>query len=178
MPINSGDERTLYVTPQAKMLHTTECPHLDAAGLSALRRAKASEIAELPTCSSCQDILDGGRRLTFASVDAAMESLPMPLENRARVRKIASELTFSQVWIPASKAYIAVAEVAGSPAVAYFNKGFVDVRLTSGGYHREFLPRTQAGDRRSGAADERPVALCPTCHTQLPASGQCDTCDA
>jgi hypothetical protein len=108
--------------------------------------------------------------LTFASVEAAMESLPMPLENRARVQEIASRLAFSQVWIPASKAYIAIAEVAGSPAVAYFNMGFVDVRLTSSDDHREFPPRSQAGDRRSSAAAELPDVPHAT-----PASGQRDT---
>ncbi|MCL2465231.1 MAG: hypothetical protein FWF28_09220 [Micrococcales bacterium] len=36
--------------------------------------------------------------------------------------------------------------------------------------------RPAAGTRRRAAATERPVAICPTCFTTLPATGVCDNC--
>ncbi|GGC18221.1 hypothetical protein GCM10010972_34300 [Cellulomonas carbonis] len=140
--------------------------------------ASADQLELLAMCSSCRDILDGARRRTFATLDAALEALPVPVENRARMRQIAAGLTIAQVWIPPSGSYIAVA-AEGQAASAYFNKGFVDVRREAGGYDRHEMPSYRSGSR-SGVRDSSAgvqVALCPSCFMQLPANGACDACD-
>lgn len=166
----------MQVTQDANMLHTRECPHLGRQALAALVPATEEQQEQLHTCSSCRDILDGGRRATFEDLGEAMEALPLPVENRARVREIAAELTYSQIWIPASRSYIAVAGTPGTAALAYINKGFVDIRRSVGGYDREVLPLSRAGGGRASGAVSRPRALCSRCYTMLPASGICDTC--
>ncbi|MFS0703626.1 hypothetical protein AB6N23_03815 [Cellulomonas sp. 179-A 9B4 NHS] len=176
---SDADSLTLQVADGGTMLHTAECPHLGPDALASLRPATDEQLETLPTCASCRALLDGGRRQTFTSLEPALESLPVPLENRRRVREIAAGLTFTAVWIPASRSYVAVAEAPGITAAAYINKGFVDVRRPGGGYDRELLPHHGTRGRRGpGAHADAPPRTCPSCHMQLPASGVCDDCGA
>lgn len=168
------------VLPDTAKLHVADCPHLSAERLAQLRPATEAEVADLLPCLSCQSIRDGARRQYFSSFDDALEALPAPVENRARMRQIAARLEIGRIWIPSSRQYIAVAPVAGADAAAYFNRSFVDVRRTEGGYEREELPsgaQTQSGARAKNLA-ERTVTSCPACHMQLPSNGICDNCDA
>lgn len=173
-----GADQTLqlYVTPEGSMLHTTECPHLSPAVVAGLVLASEEQIAELPQCSSCRSILDGGRRRRFETLDSAMQEFQSPLENRPRLREIAATLDFDDIWIPASQSYIALAGAGG--VVAYFAKGYADLRSPAGGYDRELLPRHGAfGSRGAGGGPGEVVQpVCPTCFTQLPATGVCDMC--
>lgn len=178
MANDPGAVLPLQVTRDATMLHTAECPHLGVEALAALVPASEAQLANLPVCSSCRDILDGGRRQWFPSFDAALEALPVPLENRTRMREVAAGLTYERIWIPASRSYIAVAGEPGSAAVAYFNKGAIHVHRPDGGYDRETLSTYTAGSGAEGArTGTSPLRLCPTCHTQLPMTGVCDVCD-
>lgn len=110
-----------------------------------------------------------------------MEDFQAPLENRPRMRQVAATLEFAEIWIPASRSYIAVAERRGATAAAYFASGYIDVRRPEGGYETVVLPVNSL--RVGGSSAERRLDLaerptCPTCHTQLPASGRCDYCDS
>jgi len=175
--VGANEALTLCTAPGVDMLHTVECPHLTAAGLAALVPATADQIESVPVCSSCRGALDGERRRTFATLDAALEAYQTPLENRPRVRAIAAGLTFSRVWIPSSGSYIGIAGEPGTAAVAYFGKGYADVHRP-GGYDREWLPVSGADAGRVGrAVNGATVEVCPTCFTQLPATGKCDQCD-
>lgn len=167
---------TLSVTGDIEMLHTTECPHLGTASLAALVPATTEQLEELPVCSSCRGILDGARRSTYTTLDQALEAFQMPLENRPRAREVAAGLAFSRVWIPASGSYIGVGGPPGTPAAAYFGKGYVALRLPEGGYETEWLPVNGAGGGRSSSGHAERVNLCSTCFTQLPATNVCDNC--
>lgn len=175
---NEVDDLTLCVTGDIEMLHTRECPHLGAAALAALVPATSAQLEGLPLCSSCRAILDGERRSTYATFDQALEAFQMALENRPRAREIAAGLTYSRVWIPPSGSYIGVGGQAGTPAVAYFGKGYADVRMPEGGYGTEWLPINGAAGPRGGSHRQERVEMCPTCFTQLPSTRVCDSCDA
>lgn len=169
----------LCVAPGVDMVHTQECPHLTKTGLAALVPATPEQLDVLPVCTSCRSQLDGARRRGFDSLDSALEAFQTPIENRQRIREIAAALDYSRVWIPASGSYVGIAGAPGTPAVAYFGKGYADVHQERG-YAREWLPVNGAGGRGSSprSAREREVAVCPTCSTALPATGVCDGCDA
>ncbi len=131
MSPSTQDELSPQVTADASMLHTRECPHLGASALASLVPAASHQLKTLPMGSWCRDLLDGGRRQNYPNLEAAMEALPLPLENRHRVRQFAAKLSYAQIWVPASRSYIAVSAGPGSPCLAYFNKGFVDVHRPS-----------------------------------------------
>lgn len=166
-----------HVVPGVKTLHVRDCPHLTAQRLAQLRLATAGEIAAYVECKSCLSIRGGARRVYYTSFEAAMEDLPVPVENRPRMREIASTLSLARIWIPSSKQYIAVAPGAGDNAEGYFNRSFVDLRAPEGGYTREEMPNAAAtrSGSRSPSRHEEP-GHCPDCHLQLPATGACDDC--
>lgn len=172
----SADGHVLYVNADATMVHTAACPHRSAAAAAALTAASDEQVTTLPVCTSCAAILDGWRRTTYDSLDNALEAYQAPVENRPRLREIAAELAYTSIWIPASGSYIALG--GADAAAAYFGKGYADIHLPEGGYRRIELPYSgNAGNRAGGSAAGRaPAVMCDTCHTQLPATGVCDTC--
>jgi hypothetical protein len=177
----ADDDTTLalHVVPGSSLLHTRECPHLTVARLAVLEPATPDEIATMNVCSSCRAILDGGRRRTFATVDAALEAFQAPVENRPLIRELVAGLPQEYVWMPAGGSYVGISAELGAEAAAYINKGFVDVHAAEGEYQRAWLPTNGAGGSRGRSSQhgDRPVKVCPTCQTALPATGRCDTCD-
>lgn len=170
----------LYRTNGRGRLHVLGCSHLQTTDLSQLIVADTTDRAERELCSECDKEIRGVGRTEYPSLDAAFEALKFPVENRPRMREIAAELDFDLVWAPQARSYIAAGHRdRHAAAAAYFNRGFVDVHLDSGGYTRHELPtavqRGGGEGRRQGA--ERNAATCPTCFLELPANGTCDTCD-
>lgn len=157
-------------------LHIRGCSHL--ADTSDFVEADDRDRAELDLCNECDKEIHGIGRVEYPSLDAAFEALQFPVENRPLMRDIAGPVDFTKVWAPRSQPYVGVGHLDGRPAAAYFNRGFVDVRLDEGGYQRYEMPnfaRAAGGAVRGGAAD-RPAVVCPTCFMQLPANGVCDDC--
>lgn len=170
----------LYRTKGRGRLHVLGCSHLQTTDLSQLIVADATDRAERELCSECDKEIRGVGRTEYPSLDAAFEALKFPVENRPRMREIAAELDFDLVWAPQARSYVAVGHRdRHAAAAAYFNRGFVDVHIDTGGYTRHELPtavQRGGGDGRRQVA-ERNAATCPTCFLELPASGTCDTCD-
>ncbi|MFC6509821.1 hypothetical protein ACFQBY_15305 [Promicromonospora citrea] len=171
------DLDSLFRVPTGKMLHARECQHLTEKSLALLEPATELDLAKLPLCSSCRDALSTGGRAHYTSFDAALEALPVPVEHRPHMREVAAALDTAQVWIPASRSYIAVSAGPGIEASAYFHKTFVDVHQEDGGYVREWVPGHRTTRSAGEAAPAQLPAVCPTCFVQLPASGRCDECD-
>ncbi|ROS79129.1 hypothetical protein [Cellulomonas sp. PhB143] len=168
---------TLYRVSPSGRLHIPGCSHLQVTDRDKLVEASPEDRARLELCSECGDEIRGVGRRTFASLDAALEALPLAVENRPRVREIVRDVEHSRVWIPNGGSYVALGYTDGRPAAAYVNRGFVDVRdeSLSPPYERHELPNF-AGRGIGGAAGraERPTATCPQCHMSLPASGVCE----
>jgi hypothetical protein len=160
-------------------LHVRGCSHLQTTDPSHLVAADDRNRAELDLCNECDKAVHGVGRTEYASLDAAFEALRFPVENRPLMRDIAGPVDFSKVWAPQSRSYVGVGHLDGRPAAAYFNRGFVDVRLDEGGYQRYEMPafaRAAGGVVGAGAA-EVPAVMCQTCFLQLPANGVCDDCE-
>ena len=166
----------LFRTKGRGKLHIRGCSHL--ADTSDLVEADDRDRAAMDLCNECDKEIHGVGRTEYASLDAAFEALQFPVENRPLMWEIAGPVDFTKVWAPQSQSYVGVGHLDGRPAAAYFNRGFVDVRLDEGGYQRHEMPtfaRAAGGAARACAA-ERPAVMCPTCFMQLPANGVCDDC--
>lgn len=167
--------------PADQALHTRECSHLTADQLGDLVPASASQIAGLITCESCRAVLDGHRGQTFGSFEDAMEAFQAPLQNRKKMREIAARLDLTEIWIPSSAPYIAVAKQRGDHVSAYFNRGRVQVRNKKSGELDEIvLPtgRATSGSRSAAARrEEMARGNCPRCWMELSPVGTCVSCD-
>lgn len=173
---NDIDLGSLFRVPKGRMLHAKECPHLTEKSLVLLEPATQLDLPKFPICSSCRDILSTGGPELFTSFDAALESLPVPIEHRVRMREIAAGLERVRIWIPASRPYIAVSPGAGLSASAYFHRGFVAVHQDDGTYARERMPGKAVSETNSAAAQATEAHVCPIHSVQLPATGICDDC--
>lgn len=170
---------TLYRTATGTSLHLPSCKHLQDTPVENRIAVAPGDQLELQVCTWSADELAGTGRRYFDTLDSAFEALPVPVDNRIRIREILAQLRFDLVWIPNGGQYIAVG-LSGSVATAYVNRGFVDVRLPDGGYDRELFANYGGGSAGSGgpASPDLPVQVCPQCHVALPATGKCDDCDA
>ncbi len=175
----TATEIVLYRTAAGKSLHLPSCAHLQDTPIENRIPVPLNDHPELPVCTWTADELAGNGRRYFETLDSAFEALPVPIENRIRVREILTALSFDRVWIPNGGQYVAVG-LSGSAAAAYINRGFIEVRLPEGRYEQERFANYGGG---SGSSSGLPtVALaakpCPTCNLEMPATGRCDDCDA
>lgn len=171
-----NDAPTLYRTQGGELLHLPACLHLIDTDPATLVEVPPGARADLNTCTSCATELEGNGRRLFASLDEALEALPMPIDNRARCREIAAELTFDTVWIPNVQRYVAIGT--GRKVVAYFATGIAYVQPPGEDGWREHFPN-YSGPGAGGGAErraERPIELCPVHQIALPASRVCDDC--
>ena len=108
-PMNDDRQTELCVLPglpaSDQVLHTRECQHLSAAQLAELVPATDDQVQALTVCSSCSGVIDGYRRRTFDSFEAALEAFQAPLVNRPMMREIAATFTYTAIWIPSSAPY-------------------------------------------------------------------------
>lgn len=177
-PDSPSESVVLFRTKARGRLHIMGCTHLTTTDPTQYVEADARDRAELELCTECDREIRGVGRIEYPSFDAACEALNLPVENRPRMREIAARLEYSRVWAPQGRSYVAVGHLDGRAAVAYFNRGFVDVHRESGGYEREEMPNYAgpSGATRRGVAEERAHPVCPGCGMQLPATGICDDC--
>ncbi|MFN3866098.1 MAG: hypothetical protein ACK4MD_05215 [Demequina sp.] len=125
---------------------------------------------------------DDGARQYFENLDEALRDFKISVANQTVVRKTLASLEFGRVYIPRkSRPYIALEDPNSGPVVAYVNPGSIDIHEPRGGYRRVELPTYRNGGVRSGVVrrnhDDEQRAACPSCYTELPASGVCGTCD-
>jgi hypothetical protein len=167
----------LVVAPSRRRLHLRSCSHLQDSSRALLVEASPQDRIDIPVCSECDAEIHGVGRQRFSSLEEAFEAFPLPLENRARMREIASHLTYNDVWIPNGRSYVAVG-IKGQAAAAYFAPGYVDVHVEPAGYRREELPTYVAGGAGvAGRMVRRQAVRCARCNIELPATGRCDECD-
>lgn len=175
--MNSARTPELYRTRTGTSLHLFTCAHLRDTPAADRILVDPADTGGAEPCTWTADELNGTGREYFTSSEAALEALPLALENRALARGLIAEHEFEDVWIPNGRQYVAFAR-RGMPAVIFVNRGFADVRLDAGSYERTEFPTyggsaSAAGQSpRSGTAPE----ICPVHHMAIPASGICDDC--
>lgn len=187
MALDQAPDYAVYVSADDEpALHWGTCPNLDEQARQSLTIATAEQRNKLPPCRHCWGAIGDVNRDPYTSLDEAMEALPLAVENRARAREIIAreaaqrEIPYPFLWIPPSRQYIGMSSGPRGVAVAYVNRGFVEIHRGAGRYQREVLPThgASSGGARSGRSAAPEQAVCPKCFTQLPATGRCDTCDA
>lgn len=173
------NDTVLYRTAGGTSLHLLSCPHLQVTSEEKRIAVAPADQAGIPPCKWTADELAGTGRRYFTTLDEAFEALPVPLDNRARVREILATQKFDRFWLTNGGQYIGVGPT-GGPAAAYVNRGFIGVRQPTGGYEQEQFPNYGGGSRGSSGSRsaEVPTTPCPKCRMALPATGKCDECDA
>lgn len=171
------DVPTLYRTAHGGKLHRLECIHLADTDPATLVPEGPGDREALQICATCQAVLGGAERHLYATFDEALEALPIPLDNRARCRELAATVDHTDVWIPNSRAYIALGNHRG--VVAYFNVGYADMQPPGGAPWREEFPNFASSSASSANTYRARVVekSCPVHHITLPGSGICDDCD-
>ncbi|MFW2513323.1 hypothetical protein ACNI3K_06050 [Demequina sp. SO4-13] len=135
-------------------------------------------------------------RTYFSTLDGALADFELPLGAVDKARAALRFLEYEHVFIPHSREHVALERAGETAPVAYITRTFVaihppdgpsdwvqiaepesvqappaDARAGSG--IRRASPR-----RRSAAEPTRVTAVstCPSCYTNLPATGVCDWC--
>lgn len=161
----AGEE--LLTATTGTRLHIRGCAHLTPGTTTG--PATDHDIYTLPLCSACAAELNGQTRTTFDDLNRAFEAFKLPVESRTIVHALVDHLDVERIWIPASEPYITL--VGANITTVYIGKTAVWI-----GSDMTPLPGYAPGGGGGVAAPERPVATCPTCYYELPATGLCDNC--
>src|SRR5690554_1810998 len=135
-------------------------------------------------------------RTYFSTLDGALADFGLPLGAVDKVRAAVRILDFEHVYIPDSREHIALESAGSTSPVAYITPLFVAIHPPQGASEWVQIadpetvqePAADAGAgsnirrasprRRSAGEPARAsaVATCPSCYTNLPATGKCDWC--
>lgn len=175
--MNSDRSPELYRTRTGTTVHLFACAHLRDTPVADRVLVDQASDDDLDPCAWTADELAGTGREHFDDPDAALEALPLALENRPAARELIATHEHDEIWIPNSRQYIAFAP-AGRAALLFVNRGFADVRVDTGIYARTEFPTFGGGGPAAGRSvrvDVEP-SVCPVHHMTLPSSGVCDDC--
>ncbi|MFW7413461.1 hypothetical protein [Demequina sp. SO4-18] len=140
-------------------------------------------------------------RTYFSTLDGALADFELPLGAVDKARAAVRFLEYEHVFIPDSREHVALERAGESTPVAYITRTFVALHPPGGPSDwiqiaeadqprpETVAPRTadaragsgirRASPRRRSAAEPArvtAVATCPSCYTNLPATGVCDWC--
>ncbi|WP_062135192.1 hypothetical protein [Demequina aestuarii] len=125
---------------------------------------------------------DDSPRQYFENVEQALKEFRIPVENHRLARETLATFEHGRIYMPVkSRQYVAFEGREGPPALAWLHSGYVELRTAPGTYSHVPLPTNSigggsgGGTRRNRADEQREP--CPTCYTELPATGMCGTCD-
>lgn len=124
-----------------------------------------------------EDLDDPNGRMTFSTFSEALNHYRIRLENLPTVHEFLAGRDYVEFYIPPSASYIAAVPREGDNK-AFLGKGYIWHRTGRGQGELIRLPVNSlrdGGERRSLRAD-RTRQTCPTCWTELPASGTCPYC--
>ena len=162
--LHTPAEQQLVSTVGGQKLHLPECPHLLRVPVVA---AAPEDLATLAVCHWCRQELDGVGRTYFDTLEEAMRFFGTHAGTETAIRDAVRFIQRDQIWVPYSKAYIALGrEGAG---VAWIGKTYVATRDLF-----VELPDYRPG---GGGGAARPVpepSFCEVCFLQLPVAGTCD----
>lgn len=132
----------------------------------------------------------------FSTLDGALADFELPLGAVDKARAAVRTLDFEHVFIPDSREHVALERAGQTTPVAYITRTFVAIHPPDAPSEWVKIaepesveaPAADAGTkpakRRTSASGKRAaeparasaVATCPTCYTNLPATGICDWC--
>jgi hypothetical protein len=125
-------------------------------------------------------------RTYFRSFESALADFRPPAENIDQIVDVVRGLDFEHVYIPDSRAFIALEPGDGGTPVAYISHGYIAVHPRDRENFWVELPSHQlrakgfvdvAREVEAAVRSAEPVAAtCPDCYTNLPATGRCDYC--
>ena len=160
---------SLLTTTQGPFLHMEGCQHV---GAGHVREPTTTERVTRSLCRRCQKELRGeGRRRFGVDLEGAMRFFGTHVTAQSAVRATLARIDYDLLWVPPSKAYIAVGS--HRQAAAWVHHGHIGIpggpRVELPGYGN----RTRSG---AAALGRRRGAKCPTCHLEMPLAGLCADC--
>ncbi|WP_042214171.1 hypothetical protein [Demequina mangrovi] len=120
-------------------------------------------------------------RTYFRTLEAALADFRPPAENVEMILDTVRGLRYEHVYIPESRAFIALEPAGGGSPLAFIASGYVAVHPEDGDNFWVELPAHQASAKGFAAVaekvEEAVIPTCATCFTNLPSTGACDYCD-
>ncbi len=120
-------------------------------------------------------------RTYFRSFESALADFKPPAENIDQIVETVRGLRYEHVYIPESRAFIALEPTGGGSPVAFIAHGYIAVHPEDGQNYWVELPAHQASAKGFTAVVEKVqeavVPTCASCFTNLPSTGRCDYCD-
>ena len=124
-------------------------------------------------CAWCQAEIDGLGRTYFTSLEDAFRDYGSFHDSRQLIRELLAGVAFDSIWVPNSRAYIALG--IDGRGVAWVGKTYVYIR--EGATFHE-LPGYSPHQRSSGRRhDEVPTQFCPIHYLAMPLTGLCPDCE-
>ncbi|WP_156165253.1 hypothetical protein [Demequina rhizosphaerae] len=120
-------------------------------------------------------------RTYFRTFEAALADFKPPAENIDQIIDVVRTLSYEHVYIPESRAFIALEPAGSTTPVAFIAHGYIAVHPQEGDNYWIELPAHQAAAKGFAAVakqvEEAVIPTCATCFTNLPSTGTCDYCD-
>ncbi|WP_062463892.1 hypothetical protein [Demequina soli] len=119
-------------------------------------------------------------RTYFRTLESALADFRPPAENVEMILDAVRGLSYEHVYIPESRAFIALEPAGAARPVAFIAHGYVAVHPEEGENYWVELPAHQAAAKGFAAVAkpvEEIIPTCATCFTNLPSTGLCDYCD-
>ncbi|WP_156165172.1 hypothetical protein [Demequina silvatica] len=119
-------------------------------------------------------------RTYFRTFEAALADFKPPAENIDQIVEAVRGLRYEHVYIPESRAFIALEPAGATSPVAFISHGYIAVHPEEGDNYWIELPAHQAAAKGFAAVAEKvqeaAIPTCATCFTNLPSTGLCDYC--
>jgi hypothetical protein len=158
----------LYRTATGERLHIGACPHILSLDVEP---ASPADLLAMTVCHWCRQELDGVGRTYFDTIEDAMRDFGAPAGTERLVRDALRFVTWDQIWVPYSRAYIALGYE--GRGVAWVGKTYV---VPHAGAFVE-LPGYAPGSGGGAGQDDAMGELCPVHFIAMSLTGVCDLCD-
>lgn len=112
------DQPAFFATETGGRKHLAQCPHLVGKQVAPVAPERSLEV-----CDWCSRELSGHGRTVYEHLDAALDALGAPVQNRALIKDALKGVEHDSVYLPYSASYLGL--TLGGKGVAWSGKTYV-----------------------------------------------------